>query len=169
VKSILSVLVENRAGVLSRIAGLFARRGFNIDSLAVGATDDPSVSRMTIIVDGDERTMEQVFKQLNKQIDVIKVKTLEASASTRRELALIKVNITNQTRSQIIDVAKIMKADIVDLSHTTLTIEIADRPERVDLLLSLLASYGIVELVRTGMVAMQKGSEAIAIAVAKPD
>lgn len=166
-KSILSVLVENRAGVLSRIAGLFARRGFNIDSLAVGATDDPSVSRMTIIVDGDERTMEQVFKQLNKQIDVIKVKTLEASASTRRELALIKVNITNQTRSQIIDVAKIMKADIVDLSHTTLTIEIADRPERVDLLLSLLASYGIVELVRTGMVAMQKGSEAIAIA--KPD
>ena len=166
-KSILSVLVENRAGVLSRIAGLFARRGFNIDSLAVGATDDPSVSRMTIIVDGDERTMEQVFKQLNKQIDVIKVKTLEASASTRRELALIKVNITNQTRSQIIDVAKIMKADIVDLSHTTLTIEIADRPERVDLLLSLLASYGIVELVRTGMVAMQKGSEAIA--VAKPD
>jgi len=161
--------VENRAGVLSRIAGLFARRGFNIDSLAVGATDDPSVSRMTIIVDGDERTMEQVFKQLNKQIDVIKVKTLEASASTRRELALIKVNITNQTRSQIIDVAKIMKADIVDLSHTTLTIEIADRPERVDLLLSLLASYGIVELVRTGMVAMQKGSEAIAIAVAKPD
>jgi len=159
--------VENRAGVLSRIAGLFARRGFNIDSLAVGATDDPSVSRMTIIVDGDERTMEQVFKQLNKQIDVIKVKTLEASASTRRELALIKVNITNQTRSQIIDVAKIMKADIVDLSHTTLTIEIADRPERVDLLLSLLASYGIVELVRTGMVAMQKGSEAIAIA--KPD
>lgn len=168
-KSILSVLVENRAGVLSRIAGLFARRGFNIDSLAVGATDDPSVSRMTIIVDGDERTMEQVFKQLNKQIDVIKVKTLEASASTRRELALIKVNITNQTRSQIIDVAKIMKADIVDLSHTTLTIEIADRPERVDLLLSLLASYGIVELVRTGMVAMQKGSEAIAIAVAKPD
>jgi len=159
--------VENRAGVLSRIAGLFARRGFNIDSLAVGATDDPSVSRMTIIVDGDERTMEQVFKQLNKQIDVIKVKTLEASASTRRELALIKVNITNQTRSQIIDVAKIMKADIVDLSHTTLTIEIADRPERVDLLLSLLASYGIVELVRTGMVAMQKGSEAIAMA--KPD
>ena len=166
-KSILSVLVENRAGVLSRIAGLFARRGFNIDSLAVGATDDPSVSRMTIIVDGDERTMEQVFKQLNKQIDVIKVKTLEASASTRRELALIKVNITNQTRSQIIDVAKIMKADIVDLSHTTLTIEIADRPERVDLLLSLLTSYGIVELVRTGMVAMQKGSEAIAMA--KPD
>jgi len=160
-------LVENRAGVLSRIAGLFARRGFNIDSLAVGATDDPSVSRMTIIVDGDERTMEQVFKQLNKQIDVIKVKTLEASASTRRELALIKVNITNQTRSQIIDVAKIMKADIVDLSHTTLTIEIADRPERVDLLLSLLTSYGIVELVRTGMVAMQKGSEAIAMA--KPD
>jgi len=159
--------VENRAGVLSRIAGLFARRGFNIDSLAVGATDDPSVSRMTIIVDGDERTMEQVFKQLNKQIDVIKVKTLEASASTRRELALIKVNITNQTRSQIIDVAKIMKADIVDLSHTTLTIEIADRPERVDLLLSLLTSYGIVELVRTGMVAMQKGSEAIAMA--KPD
>lgn len=164
-KSILSVLVENRSGVLSRIAGLFARRGFNIDSLAVGATEDPSVSRMTIIVDGDERTMEQVFKQLNKQIDVIKVKTLEASASTRRELALIKINITNQTRSQIIDVAKIMKANIVDLSHTTLTIEIADRPERVDLLLNLLASYGIVELVRTGMVAMQKGSEAIV----KPD
>ena len=103
-KQILSVLVENKAGVLSRTAGLFARRGFNIESLAVGETEDRTVSRMTIVVNGDERTMEQVEKQLNKQIDVIKVKTLEIDASTRRELALIKVNANQQNRGEIIDI-----------------------------------------------------------------
>lgn len=160
-RSILSVLVENRAGVLSRTAGLFSRRGFNIESLAVGETHDPTVSRMTIVVEGDARIIEQVEKQLNKQVDVIKVRTLDSEDVTRRELALIKVNATPQTRGQIMDIAAIMKANVVDLSATTLTMELADRPERVKLLLTMLETYGIVELVRTGMIALQKGSAGI--------
>lgn len=157
----MSVLVENKAGVLSRTAGLFSRRGFNIESLAVGETEDKTVSRMTIVVNGDERTIEQVEKQLNKQIDVIKVKTLAVDTSTRRELVLIKVNATQQSRGEMIDIAAIMNAKIVDLSHTTLTVELCDRPERVELLLDMLTPYGIAEIARTGMIALQKGSEAI--------
>lgn len=160
-KTILSVLVENRAGVLARIAGLFARRGFNIESLAVGETENRTISRMTIVVDGNERVMEQVEKQLNKQIDVIKVKPLDSENTTRRELALVKVNATPQTRGQITEIAKIMHADVVDLSPNTLTIETADRPERVEQLLTMLEPYGIVEMVRTGMIALQKGGSAI--------
>lgn len=160
-KQILSVLVENKSGVLSRTAGLFARRGFNIESLAVGETDDPSVSRMTIVAEGDERTIEQVEKQLNKQIDVIKVLMLESDCSTRRELVLIKVLATQKTRGEVIDIATIMNAKIVDLSRTTLTIEMSDRPERVELLLDMLLPYGVAEIARTGMVALQKGEKAI--------
>lgn len=161
-RNILSVLVENRAGVLSRTAGLFARRGFNIESLAVGETMDSSVSRMTIIVEGDARIVEQVEKQLNKQIDVIKVRSLaDTNGVTCRELALIKVNATPQNRGQITDIAAIMKADIVDLSPATMTIEISDRPERVQLILNMLEPYGVVEMARTGMIALQKGSGSI--------
>lgn len=163
-KQIMSVLVENKAGVLSRTAGLFSRRGFNIESLAVGETEDKTVSRMTIVVSGDERTIEQVEKQLNKQIDVIKVKTLAVDGSTRRELVLIKVGASQQNRGGIIDIATIMSAKIVDLSLATLTVEMCDRPERVDLLLDMLAPYGIVEIARTGMIALQKGAGAIAVA-----
>jgi acetolactate synthase-1/3 small subunit len=162
-KHIISVLVENKAGVLSRTAGLFARRGFNIESLAVGETEDPTVSRMTVVVNGDEYTLEQVAKQLNKQIDVIKVKTLGFETSTRRELVLIKIRANPQNRREIIDIATIMNAQIVDLSHTTVTIEKSDRPERVDLLLEMLSPYGISEIARTGMVALEKGPEAIEI------
>jgi len=161
-RSILSVLVENRAGVLSRTAALFARRGFNIESLAVGEIEDPSISRMTIVVEGDERVIEQVDKQLNKQIDVIKVKQLAAETSTRRELALIKVRASAKTRAEIIDIASIMKSTIVDLSPSTLTIEICDRPERVRQLLCMLEPYGIAEMARTGMVALQKGGGGMA-------
>lgn len=160
-KHILSVLVENRAGVLSRTAGLFARRGFNIESLAVGETSDPSVSRMTIVVDGGEKILEQVEKQLNKQIDVIKVRSLDSDDTTRRELALIKVTASPQNRGQVTDIAMIMKANIVDLSPATMTIETADRPERVRQLLEMLEPYGIVEIVRTGMIAIQKGNGSI--------
>ncbi len=160
-KQIISVLVENKAGVLSRTAGLFARRGFNIESLAVGETEDPTVSRMTIVVEGDERTIEQVEKQLNKQIDVIKVKLLETDAATRRELILIKTNATQQNRGEVIDIATIMNAKIVDLSRATLTVEMCDRPERVDLLIDMLTPYGIAEIARTGMIALQKGADAI--------
>ena len=160
-KQIMSVLVENKAGVLSRTAGLFARRGFNIESLAVGETEDPTVSRMTIVVEGDERTIEQVEKQLNKQIDVIKVKLLETDAATRRELILTKTNATQQNRGEVIDIATIMNAKIVDLSRATLTVEMCDRPERVDLLIDMLTPYGIAEIARTGMIALQKGADAI--------
>lgn len=160
-RQILSVLVENKSGVLSRTAGLFARRGFNIESLAVGETHDPTISRMTIVAEGDERTIEQVEKQLNKQIDVIKVLMLESDSSTRRELVLIKVRATQKTRGEVIDIATIMNARIVDLSRTTLTIEMSDRPERVELLLDMLLPYGIAEIARTGMVALQKGEKAI--------
>ena len=156
-KNIISVLVENRAGVLSRTAGLFARRGFNIQSLAVGETEDPTVSRMTIVLDGDDWAAEQVCKQLNKQIDVIKVRQLDPGASTRRELALIKVKADPKIRSEVIDIAAIMKGNIVDLSPTSLTVEICDRPERVDLLLSMLEPYTILEMARTGMVALPRG------------
>lgn len=162
-KKIISVLVENKAGVLARTAGLFGRRGFNIASLTVGETEDPTVSRMTIVAQGDEREIEQVEKQLNKQIDVIKVKTLETEASTRRELMLVKVNAGAQARGEIIDIANIMKAKIVDLSPATLTLEMSDRPERLNLLLNMLTSYGIAEMARTGMVALQKGGSAIEI------
>ncbi len=160
-KHIISALVENRAGVLSRTAGLFARRGFNIESLAVGETDDATVSRMTIVVEGDEKILEQAEKQLNKQIDVIKVRNLDYDETTRRELALIKVNANPQNRGQITDIAMIMKANIVDLSPTTMTVEVADRPERVRQLLNMLEPYGIAEIARTGMIALQKGSGAL--------
>ena len=157
-KYILSVLVENRSGVLSRTAGLFARRGYNIESLAVGETEDPTVSRMTIVTQGDERVIEQVEKQLNKLIDVIKVRRLDPEHATRRELALVKVKASPTARGQITDICTIMKAKIVDLTPTTLTIEITDRPERVRQLLDMVEPFGIVELARTGTVAMEKGA-----------
>ena len=161
-RAIISVLVENRAGVLSRTAGMFARRGFNIESLAVGQTEDASISRMTIVVEGDRQIIEQVNKQLNKQVDIIKVRELKENSATRRELALIKVHATAKTRGEITDIATILKARIVDISPTTLTVEISDRPEKVSQLLMMLEPYGLVELARTGMVALQKGSSGIA-------
>ncbi len=160
-KHILSVLVENKAGVLSRVAGLFSRRGFNIDSLAVGETEDKSISRMTIVVDGNEYTVEQVEKQLNKLIDVLKVKTLDREETTRRELVLIKVLAGSAQRSEVIDIARVLAAKIVDISPSTLTVEHTDRPERVKLLIDMLAPYNIKEIARTGQVALEKGSGTI--------
>jgi acetolactate synthase-1/3 small subunit len=157
VKHTIAVLVENKAGVLSRISGLFARRGFNIDSLAVGPTEDARISRVTIVVDGDDYMAEQVTKQLNKLIDVLKVRNLADSEITRRELALVKVKVDESKRGEIVDIAKIMNCEIVDISHTTLMIEFDDRPERVDLLIDLLSKYSIVEMARTGTIALQKG------------
>lgn len=157
----IAVLVENKAGVLSRISGLFARRGFNIDSLAVGPTDDPKISRITIVVDGDDYIAEQVVKQLNKLIDVLKVRNLEEHDITRRELVLIKVKADETKRGEIIDIAKIMNCEIVDISHTTLMLEFDDRPEKVDLLIDLLSKYKILEIARTGTIALQKGSDSV--------
>jgi acetolactate synthase-1/3 small subunit len=160
-KHTIAVLVENKAGVLSRISGLFARRGFNIDSLAVGPTEDPHISRITIIVDGDDYMAEQVTKQLNKLIDVLKVRNLADHEITRRELALVKVKVDESKRGEIVDIAKIMNCEIVDISHTTLMIEFDDRPERVDLLIDLLSKYSILEMARTGTIALQKGHESV--------
>jgi acetolactate synthase I/III small subunit len=160
-KHTLSVLVENRSGVLSRVAGLFSRRGFNIDSLAVGVTENPEVSRMTIVVDGDEYTVEQVSKQLNKLIDVIKIRALESSDSVSRELALIKVNATTATRSEIIQVVEIFRAKIVDVSKNTLTVEISGGSDKVAALEDMLKQFGIKEIVRTGTIAIERGNKYI--------
>lgn len=160
-KHTISVLVENKAGVLSRISGLFARRGFNIDSLAVGTTEDKNISRITLLVDGDDYIAEQVTKQLNKQIDVLKVRKLNQDEITRRELVLVKVKMSAAQRGEIIDIVKIMQGEIVDISHTTLTVELSDKPEKVDLLIELLSHYNILEVARTGTIALQKGAESV--------
>lgn len=160
-KHTLSVLVENRSGVLSRVAGLFSRRGFNIDSLAVGVTENPEVSRMTIVVDGDEYTVEQVSKQLNKLIDIIKIKALEKSDSVSRELALIKVNATASTRSEIVQIVEIFRAKIVDVSKNTLTVEISGASDKVAALEDMLKQFGIKEIVRTGTIAIERGNKYI--------
>ncbi len=161
-KYTISVLTENHPGVLSRISGLFARRAFNIDSLAVGPTESPTVSRITIVVDGNEYTVEQVEKQLNKLIDTIKVKTLgETGEFVQRELMLVKVNVPADKRGEVIDIVKIMGASIIDISKTTLTIEITSNTQQVELLLELLSPYGIKEAVRTGAIAIEKGADTI--------
>lgn len=162
-KHTISVLVENHAGVLSRITGLFSRRGFNIDSLAVGVTEDKTVSRMTIVVEGDAYTVEQLEKQLNKVVDVIKVRTIPQQDLISRELMLIKCTATGRTRSEILDIVKIMDANIVDLTKTTMTLEICDLPDRLDLLEELLKSYNIQEVMRTGTIALQKGGSAVSV------
>jgi len=161
VKYTLSVLVENHPGVLSRVAGLFSRRGFNIDSLAVGVTEDPAISRMTIVVNGDDYIVEQVTKQLNKLIDVIKIKKLNPKEAVERELALIKVNANSQTRSDIIQITEIFRANIVDVSKETLTIEISGDEDKIEALIELLKQYGIREVVRTGLIAIERGNKVI--------
>ena len=162
-KHTISVLVENHAGVLSRITGLFSRRGFNIDSLAVGVTEDKTVSRMTIVVEGDAYTVEQLEKQLNKVVDVSKVRTMPQQDLISRELMLIKCTATGRTRSEILDIAKIMNANIVDLTKTTMTLEICDLPDRLDLLEELLKAYNIQEVMRTGTIALQKGGATVSV------
>ena len=162
-KTTVSILVENHAGVLSRVSGLFSRRGFNIDSLAVGVTDDNSVSRITIVVDGDDYMLAQVEKQLNKLVDVIKLRTLPQDEIISRELMLIKVSAKADNRGDIMDVAKIMGAKISDITTSTMTVEIADTAERLQTMLDLLAPYGVREVVRTGTIALQRGGESITV------
>lgn len=158
-KKIYSILVENRSGVLCKVAGLFSRRCFNIDSLTVGETNDPEVSCMTIVSSGTQHTMEQIAKQLNKKIDIIKVKTFEESASISRELMLIKVKYNKGNRRDVIEIASVMKAEIVDMSKTQMILQICDVPERVKLLINMLQSISIVEVARTGTLALPKCSE----------
>ena len=157
-KQTISVLVENQAGVLNRITGLFSRRAFNIESLAVGVTDDPTISRITIIVDSGNSVVEQVEKQLNKLVEVIKVRVIEEDKMIGRELMIIKVNATTKTRPDIMNVCQIMGGKIDDISPTSRTLELSDTTERVELFQSLLRPFSILEVVRTGMIAVQKGS-----------
>ena len=155
-KRLYSVLVENRSGVLSKVSGLFARRMFNIDSLAVGETDDPAVSCITIVSSGEQGTLEQIEKQLNKKIDVIKIKTFSEEESVSRELILVKVKYTKGNRREIMEICEILGASIVDMSKNLMTIQLCDTPERTRLLIQMLASISIVEVARTGTLALQK-------------
>ncbi|HHY95706.1 MAG TPA: acetolactate synthase small subunit [Firmicutes bacterium] len=154
-----SVLVQNQPGVLARVAGLFGRRGFNIESLAVSITQDPELSRMTIVVDGDEPLLEQVKKQLNKLINVIKVTELEAGGAIARELALVRVNALPSQRAAIMQVVDIFRAKIVDVARRSLVIEITGNEDKVSALVDLLREFGIMEVVRTGKIAMARGSK----------
>ena len=160
-KHILSVLVNNHAGVLSRVSGLFSRRGFNIESLAVGVTDRPGVSRMTIVVDGDEKTVAQDEKQLAKLIDVIKVEKLYVENSMHRELALNKVNADTSVRSEIMQIAEVFRANIIDISEKTLTIEISGSAKKVAAMQDMLRPFGILEDVRTGLISLERGEKTI--------
>lgn len=158
-KYTLSVLVENQPGVLSKVSGLFSRRGFNIDSLAVGVTENPAISRMTIVVNGDEYIVEQVEKQLNKVIPVIKVKVLQPEAFISAELAMIKVSCNPKQRVEVVNIAELMEARIVDVTPTSLTLQSSDTTERTLTLIDLLHPYGIKEICRTGTIALEKGAD----------
>ena len=164
----LSVLVENKPAVLARISGLFARRGFNIDSLAVGETEDPRVSRMTIVVSVEGKPLEQITKQLHKLINVLKIAELPLEASVERELALIKVQAEPSKRSEILGIVEIFRAKITDVDTGTVMIEATGTPEKIASLEQLLAPYGIVEMVRTGRVALARGSGGLKPPVLKP-
>ena len=157
----LSVLVENKPGVLARIAGLFSRRGFNIDSLAVGPTEHPEVSRMTIVVNVEESPLEQVTKQLNKLINVLKIVELEAGTSVQRELLLVKVRADRPIRAQVLETVNLFRARVVDVAPDTLTIEATGTGDKLDALLRDLEPFGIKEMVQSGMVAIGRGSRSI--------
>lgn len=157
----ISVLVENSPGVLARVASLFSRRGFNIESLAVGPTEHHEISRMTIVVNVEEHPLEQVTKQLNKLVNILKIVELEDSASVQRELLLVKVAADNETRSQVLETVQLFRAKVVDVSNDAVIIEATGNPEKLDALLKVLEPFGVRELVQSGMVAMARGGQGI--------
>ncbi|ADP76857.1 acetolactate synthase, small subunit [Methanothermus fervidus DSM 2088] len=158
----ISALVEHKPGVLQRISGLFTRRGYNIESITVGESENPELARMTIIVKGDEKVLEQITKQLNKLVDVIKVRDLDPKTTVMRELCLIKVHAPDESsRSEVIQYANIFRGRIVDVSPETLTVEVTGDPEKINALISLLESFGIKELARTGPTAISRGKKTI--------
>ena len=159
---VVSALVENRAGTLSRVSGLFSRRGFNIDSLTVGETEDASISRMTIAVTGEDRILEQIIKQLEKLVDVIAVRELDAGC-LRREIMLVKIGANEKNRPAVLEIAGIFRARVVDVSQTTITIEATGNMEKLNGFLLLLRPYGILELARTGLVALERGAQALSV------
>jgi acetolactate synthase-1/3 small subunit len=160
---VVSALVENRAGTLSRVSGLFSRRGFNIDSLTVGETEESSIARMTIAVTGDDAVLEQIIKQLGKLVDVIAVRELDPSSCLRREILLVKIKADENTRPAVIEIAGIFRSRIVDVSPSTITIEATGDMEKLNGLLLLLRPYGVLELARTGLVALERGSLVLSI------
>ncbi len=164
----LSVLVENKPGVLARIAGLFSRRGFNIDSLAVGPTEHPEISRMTIVVNVEESPLEQVTKQLNKLVEVIKIVELDGPQSVTRELLLVKVKADAETRGQVLETIQLFRAKVVDVATDAVTIEVTGSAEKLEAFLRVLEPFGIRELVQSGMVAIGRGGRSITDRTLKP-
>jgi acetolactate synthase-1/3 small subunit len=157
----ISVLVEDKPGVLTRVAGLFAARGFNIDSLAVGPTADDGLSRMTIVVQVDKKPLEQVTKQLNKLINVIKIVEHEPGEAVERELMLVKVRARGEDRQRVMEIATVFRVNIVDVTRSTLTLEATGKPEKLEALLELLKDFGVIELSRTGRIALARGERGI--------
>lgn len=168
-RHILAVLVENNPGVLTRVAGLFSRRGYNIDSLSVGKTENPKVSRMTIVVEGDDLVLEQVTKQLHKLIDVIKINDITSEQYVDRELVLVKVGADPTVRGEIIQIVDIFRARIVDIGHRSLIIECTGDEGKINAVIESLRPFGIKELVRTGKVAMLRGQKFTSINESKED
>lgn len=160
-KHTLAILVENKPGVLTRVAGLFSRRGFNIESLAVGVTENADISRMTIVVSGDDHILEQVEKQLNKLIDVIRVSDIPPEESVNRELALIKVGVDSSTRAEVMQIVDIFRAKIVDVGIKSLIIEVTGDESKINAMEQLLRQFGIKEMVRTGKIAMNRGAKVV--------
>ena len=162
-KHTLAVLVENKPGVLTRVAGLFSRRGFNIESLAVGVTENPDTSRMTIVVTGDDRVLEQVMKQLNKLIEVIRVSDVPPDESVSRELALIKVGVDSATRAEVMQIVDVFRAKIVDVGIKSLVVEVTGDEGKINAMEQLLRQFGIREMVRTGKIAMNRGAKVVQV------
>ena len=162
-KHVLSVLVENRAGTLSRVSGLFSRRGFNIDSLTVGETENPALSRMTIMVSGDDSILEQIIKQLDKLVDVVAIRELAESSNIRREIMLVKIEADEKARPAIVEVAAIFRSRVVDISPETITLEATGSTEKIDGLIQLVRPYGILEMARTGSVALERGNSVLSV------
>jgi len=159
-KHILSILVENKPGVLARISGLFSRRGFNIDSLAVGPTDDDQISRITLTVDGASHPIDQVTKQLHKLIHVIKIRDLEPDEAVARELALFKISADGDSRGQIMEYAEIFRGRIVDVSKRSVTVEVTGPDDKIEAFEQMIRPFGLIEMVRTGEIAVSRGRSA---------
>lgn len=156
-KKVFSLLVDNQAGVLSRVAGLFSRRGYNIDSLTVGVTEDHMRSRMTIVTSGDPETLEQIEKQLAKLVDVVEIRILPADAAVCRELIIVKVAATAETRQQIMSIAEIFRAKIVDVAQESLMLELTGHDRKLQAFIDMLEPYGVLELARTGITGLARG------------
>ncbi|MBE0522912.1 MAG: acetolactate synthase small subunit [Methanosarcinales archaeon] len=160
-KHTLAILVENKPGVLTRVAGLFSRRGYNIESLAVGVTDNPEISRMTIVVKGNDHVLEQVSKQLNKLIDVIRVSDLEPDETIERELAFFKVKVDKGNRSEIMQIVDVFRAQIVDVGVKSLIVAVTGTDDKIEAIEQLLRNFGIIEEARTGKIAMNRGAKIV--------